>query len=68
MPFVPLALSDGRHPIWLILRPCALMIALGVFLSLTASHFDGGEVKAIGGLGLSSVIFDIFKRGVSTTT
>ena len=63
-----IALSDGRHPIWLIIRPVVLMTALGVFLHFTASQFDLGEVKAIAGVGISTVILDLVKRSFTTNT
>ena len=63
-----IALSDGRHPIWLIIRPVVLMAALGVFLHLTASRFDAGEMKSIAGLGLSTVILDLVKRSFTTNS
>jgi hypothetical protein len=31
-------------------------------LSITASHFDAGELKAVGGVGMASLTFDIIKR------
>jgi hypothetical protein len=61
-----IALSDGRHPIWVIVRPVVLMAALAVFLNFTASHFDAGEVKSIAGVGVSSVILDLIKRSFTT--
>jgi hypothetical protein len=55
-------LSDGRHPIWSILRMAVLMGGACLILSITASHFDAGELKAAGGVGAASLTFDLLKR------
>lgn len=56
------SLTDPRHPIWSIFRTVALMLCATLLLHVTATHFDGGELKAVGGVGLASVAFDVIKR------
>jgi len=59
---VGLALSDPRHPCWAILRSAVLgAVACGI-LAITATHFDSGELKAAGGMGVASLAFDLVKR------
>lgn len=57
--------SDPKHPIWSLLRSVVIMGGACLMLSITASHFDSGELKAVGGVGLASVAFDIVKKLVS---
>jgi len=63
-----MTLSDGRHPIWSILRMAVLMGGACLILSITASHFDAGELKAAGGVGAASLAFDLLKRALVKET
>lgn len=54
-----------RHPIWSVIRTTVVMAGACVMLSITATSFDRGELKAVGGVGLASVAFDIVKRMVA---
>ena len=60
-----IAFSDGRHPIWVIMRPVVLMGACAVFLHFTASNFDVGEAKSIAGVGVVSILLDLVKRSLT---
>jgi len=57
-----MGLSDPRHPIWSILRSAVIGAVACGLLSVTASHFDSGELKAAGGVGMASLAFDLVKR------
>ena len=57
-----MGLSDPRHPLWSIIRTVALMLCATLILHVTASHFDSGEMKAAGGVGITSLAFDLIKR------
>lgn len=54
--------SNPRHPIWPILRTAVVMAGACAMLSITATQFDGGELKAVGGVGAASLAFDVIKR------
>lgn len=57
--------SDPRHPIWSVLRSAVIMGGACAMLSITASQFDAGELKAAGGVGMASLAFDLIKRLVA---
>ena len=59
------ALADPRHPIWSVIRTAVIMGGACVMLSITATSFDSGELKAVGGVGLASVAFDLVKRMIA---
>ena len=54
--------SDPRHPIWPIIRTGVVMAGACVMLSITATSFDSGELKAVGGVGFASIAFDLVKK------
>lgn len=51
-----------RHPLWSIVRMSVLFAGTIGVLHVTATHFDIGELKAAGVVGLLSVVFDVAKR------
>jgi len=55
-------LSDPRHPIWPIIRSAVIGVVACGILMITATHFDSGELKAAGGVGVASLAFDLIKR------
>jgi hypothetical protein len=57
-----MGLSDPRHPIWPIIRTASLMLCATLLLHVTATNFDLGEMKTIGGVGVASLAFDVIKR------
>jgi hypothetical protein len=57
--------GDPRHPIWPIIRTGVVMAGACVMLSITATSFDSGELKAVGGVGVASVAFDLVKRMIA---
>jgi hypothetical protein len=57
-----MGLSDPRHPLWSIIRTASLMLCATLLLHVTATSFDLGEMKTIGGVGVASVAFDVIKR------
>jgi hypothetical protein len=59
-------MPDARHPIWPIIRTVVVMTGACVMLSITATSFDSGELKAVGGVGAASLVFDIIKRALSS--
>ena len=60
--------QDKAHPLWAILRILTVFVGLSGFLWLNASHFDGGEVKTIGGTVALAAIAEALgiRRGGST--
>lgn len=54
-----------QHPIWSIIRTVVVMAGACAMLSITATSFDSGELKAVGGVGIASVAFDLVKRLVA---
>ena len=54
--------SDGKHPLWSVVRMGVVFTAGLVALHITASHFDLGEIKAAGAVALITVVFDVAKR------
>lgn len=54
--------GDPKHPIWSILRSAVVMGGACLMLSITATQFDSGELKAVGGVGLASVAYDVMKK------
>jgi len=51
-----------RHPLWSIIRMGVLFTGCIGVLHITATHFDLGELRAAGVVGLLSVVFDMAKR------
>jgi len=58
-------LPDAKHPIWPLLRTAVVMGGACVMLTITATSFDSGELKAVGGVGAASLAFDIIKRALA---
>jgi hypothetical protein len=54
---------DRRHPIWIILRQAVQLGGLSLLLLITATKFDGGEIKTIVGAGAVNLLVALFKRG-----
>ena len=59
-------LPDAKHPIWPLLRTVVVMGGACVMLTITATSFDSGELKAVGGVGAASLAFDIIKRALAS--
>jgi hypothetical protein len=61
--------QDKAHPIWPIIRILTVFVGLSGFLWLNASHFDGGEVKTIGGTVALAALAEAFgiRRGGGST-
>jgi hypothetical protein len=61
-----MTLPDAKHPIWSIIRTVVVMGGACLMLQITATSFDAGEMKAVGGVGAASLAFDIIKRAIAT--
>jgi hypothetical protein len=60
-----MTLPDAKHPIWPLLRTVVVMSGACFMLTITATSFDSGELKAVGGVGAASLAFDIIKRALA---